>query len=359
MPPPTDAFGDVDEAGDWVTSLLDVTLEAVDDALADAKRAGEAAAASAAPQPWLPPGAGAGAGPASAATTKASPAGAAAGRGRGGGDGFVSYMESQLQRRPQESFDDPVDNSRAPFVHRLDSLAEVVDVEVAAAAAAAAAAAGEAPPHPLADRLAALQYPGWQLEAGEARPPKDLEETPFTYIDTLPALRAAGKPGWRDAMEAKDGRRGRRPEVGHPARLDELRPPQLPRLPTRWCSRAAGCRQGGSHRSGGAQLPLFPGKQRLPAGSRGLGAQADSWRALGPVPAHISLALPTGFRRLLHCRARPRPRRGSAASCSSARAARTSWSTRWRCARTSVSRPRPGLRSCSIPPCSAAHIKRA
>ncbi|KAL4436780.1 hypothetical protein ABPG75_003919 [Micractinium tetrahymenae] len=194
-PPPADAFADVDEAGDWVTSLLDTTLEAVDDALADAKRAGEAAAAAAAPQPWVPPvGAGAGAGPA-ATTTQASPAAASAGRGRSGagGDGFVSYMESHLRRRPQEGFDDAIDNSRAPFQHRLDSLAGVVDVEAATAAAAAAASAGEPRPHPLAGRLEALQYPAWQLEAGEAQPPKDLEETPFTYIDTLPALRAAAE----------------------------------------------------------------------------------------------------------------------------------------------------------------------
>lgn len=195
VPPPADAFADVDDTGDWVTSLLDTTLEAVDDALADAKRAGEATAAAAAPQPWLPPvGAGAGAGPSAAAPTKASPAGAGAGRGRGSGDGFVSYMESQLQRRPQESFDDPVDNSRAPFQHKLDSLAGVVDVEAAAVVAAAAAAAGEPRPHPLASRLETLQYPGWQLEAGEAQPPKELDDTPFTYIDTPPALRAAGKP---------------------------------------------------------------------------------------------------------------------------------------------------------------------
>lgn len=181
--PPAGTFDDADDAADWVSSLLDAQLESVDDALAEARRAadqpaGEGAVAAAA------------AAAAGGAAIQQQPAGR---RGRASG-GFTSYMDAaaQLAPRPQEQFADPVDNSRTPFAHKLDSLAGVIDVEVAAAEAAAAAAAGAPRPHPLAPRLQALAYPAWQLEVGEAVPPKSNEETPFTYIDSVPALRAAG-----------------------------------------------------------------------------------------------------------------------------------------------------------------------
>lgn len=189
-------WADVDDAGDWLASLLDSTLERVDDAVV-AARVGPTAAATAA----AAAGDGVGGTIARAAAAAAAAAGLAAsgrgGGGRGGGaaGGFISYMEpsAQAAARPQERFEDAVDNSRTPFEHKLDSLAGVVDVEAAAAAADAAAMAGEPRPHPLAAHLEALQYPGWQLEVGEAQPPKSDEETPFTYVDTVPALRAAGE----------------------------------------------------------------------------------------------------------------------------------------------------------------------
>lgn len=172
--PPAGTFDDADDAADWVSSLLDAQLEAVDDSLGEARRAAEQPASE-------------------AAAAQAPPA---AQRGRSSG-GFTSYMApaAQAAPRPQERFADATDNSRTPFVHKLDSLVGVIDVEAAEAAAAAAAAAGAQRPHPLAARLEALAYPAWQLEVGEAVPPKSNEETPFTYIDSVPALRAAGALG--------------------------------------------------------------------------------------------------------------------------------------------------------------------
>jgi hypothetical protein len=195
-----EVFEDVGDTCDWVSTLLDGTLEQVDDAVAAARQALQQGPAAA-----LPAGGGlagaSGVGAQGPATAAAQPAqgrrGSVGGTGAGGsGDGFVSYMNSQLQQRPQEAFDDPVDNSRAPFQHKLDSLSGVVNVEAAAAAAAAAAVSGAPRPHPLHHRLEGLQYPAWQLARQEAQPPKGYEETPFTYIDTVPALRAAGEARW-------------------------------------------------------------------------------------------------------------------------------------------------------------------
>lgn len=51
-------------------------------------------------------------------------------------------------------------------------------------------------PHPLAGVLGALRYPAWQTGEGEeprAAPqfPAAFGATPFEFVDTLPALRAA------------------------------------------------------------------------------------------------------------------------------------------------------------------------
>ena len=170
--------GDADDASEWVSALLESALEQVDDAVADARRELRQPAA---PRP-----------PASstAVTLPGAVAAAAAGSGQQqhGSGGFVSFLDSPLQHRPQEAFEDAVDNSRAPFRMRMDALEGVVDVEAEAAADEAAL-----PPHPLAQRLAALEYPAWQLKAtGPPQPPRSFEDTPFTYIDTVPALRAAG-----------------------------------------------------------------------------------------------------------------------------------------------------------------------
>lgn len=64
---------------------------------------------------------------------------------------------------------------------------------VALLPASVQAAAGAPQPHPLQQRLEGLQYPAWQLARGEARPPHSHEDTPFTFIDTVPALRAAAQ----------------------------------------------------------------------------------------------------------------------------------------------------------------------
>lgn len=198
--PPAEVFADADEAADWAAGLLDGMLEKVDDSVAAARAATKAPPAPAAESAPAMPGAAAVASLPAAVAAAATKGGARGGRG-GGSGGFTSYMDAAAQAapRPQEAFEDGVDNSRAPFKPKLDSLAGLVDVEAAAAAAEAAAAAGETAPHPLAARLEALEYPAWQLEVGDAQPPRADEDTPFTYVDTVPALRAAGAralDGW-------------------------------------------------------------------------------------------------------------------------------------------------------------------
>jgi exosome complex exonuclease RRP6 len=106
----------------------------------------------------------------------------------------VSRHNSPLREKAQDGFADRPDNANAPWAHRLEALAGVVDVAAARAAAAAARAAGAPRPHPLAARLAALRYPPAQLVPPPAPPPlapTSLDDTPFEFVDSLPALRAA------------------------------------------------------------------------------------------------------------------------------------------------------------------------
>jgi exosome complex exonuclease RRP6 len=103
-------------------------------------------------------------------------------------------MKSPLREKAQDGFADRPDNANAPWAHRLEALGGVVDVAAARAAAAAAAAAGAPRPHPLAARLAALRYPPAQLALPPPPPPlapSSFDDTPFEFVDALPALRAA------------------------------------------------------------------------------------------------------------------------------------------------------------------------
>jgi exosome complex exonuclease RRP6 len=114
---------------------------------------------------------------------------------RADADEFVRH-NSPLREKAQDGFVDRPDNANAPWAHRLEALAGVVDVAAAGAAAAAALAAGAPRPHPLAGRLATLclRYPPAQLAPPPAPPPlspTSFEDTPFEFIDSLPALRAA------------------------------------------------------------------------------------------------------------------------------------------------------------------------
>lgn len=228
--PPPEALQEADEALDWASGVLDTVLEGVDDAVGDVRDAlagkkptlrnkkrylSKAAAAAAGNGAQA---AAAGAGP------SASVAGAAAAVGSGqqqeprGKGGFVSYMDSRLSHRPQEAFEGGVDNSNTPFVHLLDHLGPAgVDVEAARADAAAARAAGAAAPHPLAGRLAGLRYAAWQTEVTAPQLYRSFEETPFTYVDTLPALQAAGACELLCADLIKEsacgGQRGTRPAL--------------------------------------------------------------------------------------------------------------------------------------------------
>eukprot|EP00887_Chlorella_sp_A99_P008044 scaffold12.g8044.t1 len=189
-PAPAELFADVHDAGDWVSHLLEDALERVDDALADARAPTPAAAPADAATPASAPRA------TPAAVTGATAAGAAGGRGGRGTGGFVSYMDSRLAAKPQSAFEDAVDNSNTPFRPKLEALAGFLGLTAAEAAGLGAGGAGAGPaPHPLGPWLEALRYPGWQLALPPPAPtpPRGFEQTPYTFVDTLPALRAAAE----------------------------------------------------------------------------------------------------------------------------------------------------------------------
>ncbi|GAB4823405.1 hypothetical protein N2152v2_010451 [Parachlorella kessleri] len=178
---------DPEDAKDWVAGLLDETFEKIDDAVCRARQALQqkkrASAAEGAPEAAASAGQGA-AGPghtASMATSK---------RAKANG-GFISYMDSHLASRPQDSFADKIDNSNAPYRPRVEHL--IARGLVYPAAAEAVGEDGSAP-HPLASRLDALAYAPSQLApAGPPRFPAAFDATPFEFIDTLPALCAAAE----------------------------------------------------------------------------------------------------------------------------------------------------------------------
>jgi len=105
--------------------------------------------------------------------------------------GFVSYMRSTLKEKPQQSFEDAVDNSNKPFVHYFGNL-KGVDVGYLNERRDSALAAGLPCPHPLKETLDDLDK--HYLEAQLQKPhnltkPKEFSDTKFSYIDSLSDLR--------------------------------------------------------------------------------------------------------------------------------------------------------------------------
>lgn len=181
--PATEAtFKDVGDATEWTSSLLDTSLERVDDALSERR----AANSQPEPQPAPPAAAGqAGATPSTGAGPTLAPAPPRRGHG------YVSYMQSHLKEKPQARFHDPVDNSNVPFAHKLDHLEGIVNVAAVRTAAEEAVAAGNPRPHPLQARLDELEYPEWQTVApAEPQAYRSFDETPFTYVDSVEQLEA-------------------------------------------------------------------------------------------------------------------------------------------------------------------------
>ena len=121
-------------------------------------------------------------------------------------DGFVSFMESKSEVKPQREFADEIDNSNARSLPRGDGLLEVMD-DVAMEAwrkacvgvmedGRGAGAEGTLFPHPLAQAIAALDVHGIDdvrdVDSIRPREPLPMEETPLLYVDTVEDLEALG-----------------------------------------------------------------------------------------------------------------------------------------------------------------------
>lgn len=183
-PAPPGTFKDTVDAQEWTTNLLDDTLARVDDAVADAKRANDQKKGGAAVTKDS-------AAAAAAVATTSGPSAPMAKHRPVTQQGFISYMQSTLQEKPQALFDPPMDNSNVPFVHNFNNIKAYIDVQAAKEAATAALAADQPVPHPLQAQLDALTYPDWQVAVPDtAHQYKLFEETPFAFIDTLSELEA-------------------------------------------------------------------------------------------------------------------------------------------------------------------------
>lgn len=104
--------------------------------------------------------------------------------------GFVSYMRSTLNEKPQQFFEDAIDNSNKPFVHYFGNL-KGVDVGYLNERRDSALAAGLPCPHPLKEWLDDLDkhYLETQLQKPDIlTKPKDFSETKFSYIDSVSEL---------------------------------------------------------------------------------------------------------------------------------------------------------------------------
>ena len=123
-----------------------------------------------------------------APTVQAGVVGAAAyGGGAGKGGKFSGLIRGKPEdlglAKPQERFKDPVDNANdTPFVPKAWPKAH---------AASESRSGGAAGKHPYAAEMAAVEYSAHQLAPPADVPePRPMEETPFTFVDTLHGLEA-------------------------------------------------------------------------------------------------------------------------------------------------------------------------
>lgn len=169
---------DPDAPASRVADVVDALLEEADLQL-DAARGASGAKAARVRQGALSGGAGGAAG-----------AGASAGAAAGSGtlvDGKARRGWRNRIPRPQDSFAEAVDNSRAPFVprikHKYNAKAPLPVYTQQPEGTAPAAYV-----HPYEVEVRDLTYAPWMVARREAQPPKPLQETPFTWVDTPEAL---------------------------------------------------------------------------------------------------------------------------------------------------------------------------
>ncbi|KAL0022885.1 hypothetical protein WJX77_003651 [Trebouxia sp. C0004] len=192
-----EAFQDKDDAFECVTALLDDTLEQADAAVETAKKALKQADNAATSQVDGVLGASTVAGESSHAKKhKGSPKDAS------------SFFAQQFEAtdRPQDRFQDAVDNSNSPFVHNFEHVRHLAGLEYTLPAQltvkqtkldahaqklnSRALATPPSPQHPLRPLLADLHYTRDQLQMTPPQAPRELEETPLTLVETTQALQS-------------------------------------------------------------------------------------------------------------------------------------------------------------------------
>ena len=110
-------------------------------------------------------------------------------------DGYVSFMESKSEVKPQRSFEDDVDNRNARSVPKCDGLHGVMGAEEIAGyleTCKGAVRDGTAFPHPLARAIEGLdcQHAGGPRTAKSSDPvmPASMEDTPLVMVETVEDL---------------------------------------------------------------------------------------------------------------------------------------------------------------------------
>ncbi|GAX83766.1 hypothetical protein CEUSTIGMA_g11191.t1 [Chlamydomonas eustigma] len=157
---------DPEELLSWTTSLLDDALEEVDLSLMAHRTAAAAAADGTTAASSMPTG--------TSGTGATQVAGQDASKLNGGRKGPVRHAVGLA--RPQDSFRIQVDNSNTPF--RLPRILSSSSHHIQSAEV-----------HPLEQKLNNLHYKDWQLQAKDSIPPRCLEETPLTFVDTVSSLK--------------------------------------------------------------------------------------------------------------------------------------------------------------------------
>ncbi|KAG1674311.1 hypothetical protein FOA52_013500 [Chlamydomonas sp. UWO 241] len=181
-------WSDVQEVTKWAAAVMDDALDAVDAALSShtsTVASAIAAAAGTSTGVFSLTGGRAGGG---AAAASAAASGGSVRVSAGGGDGVKTAWGggggrggerggSRAAPRPQDAFEDPVDNANEPWRPRLASASGGPPTEFGPGV------------HPLAEELEALEYAAWQVEAPEPIAPRPLDSCPLCIVETQEALR--------------------------------------------------------------------------------------------------------------------------------------------------------------------------
>jgi len=123
-----------------------------------------------------------------------------------------SHRRGGSMSRPQDSWVEKPENSQAPFVHRPfvsdcqqeDAAQNKRETLLLQRAQKLGFSKPTSMGHPLGKRNMEMKYESWMLECEQAQAFRTFDETPFTYIDTLPELNRFAKKIQNDRVIAVD-----------------------------------------------------------------------------------------------------------------------------------------------------------